>query len=114
MEDRKPASDVLQEFARLALEDKSPVVRLYLASALQRLPLEQRGEILAGLLSHNEDATDHNLPLMYWYAAEPLVAESPARAVSLLGKTKIPRVREFITRRMAAASEKKTAEARVR
>jgi len=31
-----------EQFARLAREDKSPVVRLYLASALQRLPVEER------------------------------------------------------------------------
>ena len=61
-------------FAELARTDPSPVVRLYLASALQRLPLENRWEILAGLVGHAEDAADHNLPLMYWYAAEPLAA----------------------------------------
>ena len=106
-EDRKPSAALLHEFARLAREDKSPVVRLYLASSLQRLPIDQRGEILAGLLSHAEDATDHNLPFMYWYAAEPVAGESPSRAVTLLGKAKIPKVREFITRRMAASSDKK-------
>ena len=114
MEDRKPSSTLLQELARLAREDKSPVVRLYLASALQRLPIDQRGDILAGLVAHAEDATDHNLPLMYWYAAEPVAGESASRAVSLLAKAKIPRLREFITRRMAASSEKKTADAKTR
>ena len=94
----------MKEFARMAREDKSPVVRLYLASALQRLPVAQRGEILEGLLAHAEDADDHNLPLMYWYAAEAVAAEGPAKAVALLGKTKIPQVRELITKRMTAAS----------
>jgi len=112
-EDKKVSPELLQEFARLAREDKSPVVRLYLASALQRLPLEQRSEILSGLIAHVEDATDHNLPLMYWYAAEPVASQSPARAVALLGKSKIPKLREYITRRMAAtSSEKKTADAK--
>jgi hypothetical protein len=114
VEDKKASGAVLGEFARLAREDESPVVRLYLASACQRLALEQRGEILAGLLSHAEDAKDHNLPLMYWYATEPLAGEGPARAVALLGKTKIPKVREFITRRMTASSVKKTADAKAR
>lgn len=101
-EDRKPYDEALKEFARLAREDKSPVVRLYLASALQRLPVAQRGEILEGLLAHAEDATDQNLPVMYWYAAEPVAGESVASAAKLLAKTKIPQVREFITRRMTA------------
>ena len=56
----------------MAKSDPSPVVRLYLASALQEIRLDERWEILAGLASHAEDAGDHNLPLMYWYAAEPL------------------------------------------
>jgi hypothetical protein len=94
----------------MAREDKSPVVRLYLASACQRLPLDRRGEILAGLLAHAEDATDHNLPLMYWYAAEPLAAEGPAKAVALLGQAKIPQVREFITKRMTATTKAAPAE----
>ena len=101
-EEKKPSDSLLKEFARLAREDKSPVVRLYLASALQRLPIERRGEILEALLSHAEDATDHNLPLMYWYAAEPLAGQGVASAARLLGKTKIPQIREYITRRMTA------------
>ena len=59
------------------------MVRLYLASALQRLPLENRWDILAGLVGHAEDAADHNLPLMYWYAAEPLAAVDASRAAWL-------------------------------
>jgi hypothetical protein len=101
-EDKKPSDALLKEFARLAREDQSPVVRLYLASALQRLPIEKRGEILEGLLAHEEDAKDHNLPLMYWYAAEPLAGKDTTNAAKLLAKTKIPKVREFITRRMTA------------
>ncbi len=101
-EDKKPSDVLLKEFARMAREDQSPVVRLYLASALQRLPLAQRGEILEGLLAHAEDAKDHNLPLMYWYAAEPLAGQDVATAAKLLKATKIPQVREYITRRMTA------------
>ncbi|HEY0548605.1 MAG TPA: PVC-type heme-binding CxxCH protein [Verrucomicrobiae bacterium] len=101
-EDKKPSDALRKEFARLAREDQSPVVRLYLASALQRLPVAQRGEILEGLLAHAEDAKDHNLPLMYWYAAEPVAGESVAGAAKLLKVTKIPQVREYITRRMTA------------
>src|SRR5206468_9457160 len=39
MEDQNPSPAVFEEFARMAVEDPSPVVRLYLASALQRMPL---------------------------------------------------------------------------
>ena len=99
----------LTEFERLAREDKSPVVRLYLASALQRIPVEQRWPTLEQLVAHAEDASDHNLPLMYWYAAEPCVASDPAKAVALLQNSKIPPLREFIARRLATSSLKTVA-----
>lgn len=92
----------LKEFARLAKEDPSPVVRLYLASACQRLTVAQRAPIVEALLAHAEDADDHNLPLMYWYATEPIVAANPAQGALLLAKAKIPVVREYITRRLTA------------
>ena len=55
-------------------------------------------------MEHAEDASDHNLPLMYWYAAEPCVASDPAKAVVLLKRCRIPVVREFIARRLATLS----------
>jgi hypothetical protein len=78
------------------------VVRLYLSSALNRLPLEQRWGLGESLIGHGEDAEDHNLPLMYWYGVEPLAGADQGRFLKLAGKSKIPRVREFITRRIAS------------
>ncbi|NBR87279.1 MAG: dehydrogenase [Proteobacteria bacterium] len=101
-EDHKPGDAALKEFARLAKEDPSPVVRLYLASACQRLTVAERTPIVEALLAHAEDAADHNLPLMYWYATEPLVAADPAKGALLLAKAKIPILREYITRRLTA------------
>jgi hypothetical protein len=104
-EDRQVGQELRDEFARLAADDPSPVVRLYLAAALQRLPVEQRGAILEKLVAHENDAKDQNLPLMYWYAAEPLVAKNPTAALALLEKGKIPILREYIARRMAASAQ---------
>lgn len=100
--DQLPANDVIARFATMARDDTSQVVRLYLASALQRLPLDRRWTILDGLVSHREDAGDHNLPLMYWYASEPLAEVDPDRALTFglsCGKT-IPQLREFMFRRV--------------
>ena len=80
---------------------ESPIVRLALASACQRLTVEQRKPIVLALLAHKEDKDDPNLPLMYWYAAEPIVAADPAWAAEALGACKIPKVSEFIARRMS-------------
>ena len=101
-EDKKPGAAALAEFVRLAKDDPSPVVRLYLASACQRLTVAERTPIVEALIAHAEDATDQNLPLMYWFATEPLVAASPLKGALLLGKAKIPVLREYITRRMTA------------
>jgi putative membrane-bound dehydrogenase-like protein len=101
-EGRRPSEAALRRFAALAREDASAAVRLYLAAALQRMPAPERWEILEALAARGEDAQDHNLPLLLWYAAEPLVTLEPARAVSLAARSRIPRLREFITRRLAA------------
>ncbi|MST01302.1 MAG: hypothetical protein EXS29_08345 [Pedosphaera sp.] len=101
-EHKKPGATALAEFARMAREEESPLVRLYLASALQRLPEAQRVPVLKALLAREADAQDQNLPLMYWYAAEPVVAGDNAAALELLAACKIPKVRQFITRRMTA------------
>ncbi|MGD9648286.1 MAG: PVC-type heme-binding CxxCH protein, partial [Pirellulales bacterium] len=97
----KPAEALkhLPRFVELAGDD-SPVVRKFLASALDRLPLESRWDVLAGLTRHAEDATDHNLPLLYWYAAEPLVETDPARALAWAGAAAEVRLLEFTARRV--------------
>jgi hypothetical protein len=77
-------------------------VRLYLASAAQRIEIPKRWPVLRGLASHAEDASDHNLPLMLWYAAEPAVAADIAKGADLLANCQIPKVQEFISRRIAA------------
>lgn len=104
LETAPPSAELLSTLVNLAHNDPSPVVRLYLASALQKIELANRWDILAGLASHSEDATDHNLPLMVWYAAEPLAAADPQRALQFglsCGKT-LPKVRELMLRRLAS------------
>ena len=92
---------VLAKLARMAKNDDSPVVRLYVNSALGRLPLEKRWAILPGLLAHSQDAADHNLPLMVWYAAEPLAEVDAGRAMRLAADGRIPLVQAFMARRIA-------------
>lgn len=87
---------------QLAKDDPSPVVRRHVASALQRVPVHVRWPILMALVRHNEDAADHNLPLLYWYAAEGSVATDPGRGLDLLRGTRISKVRELIARRLAS------------
>jgi hypothetical protein len=87
--------------AELAAQEESPVVRRELASALGRLPLAARAAVAAPLLARAEDATDHNLPLLLWYGIEPLVGSDAAQGMALVQASKIPKITEFIYRRLS-------------
>ncbi|MAG55713.1 MAG: dehydrogenase [Planctomycetes bacterium] len=102
LEDGKVPSSIMGRLAALARSDPSAVVRLYLASGLQRLPVASRWEIASGLAARSEDARDQNLPLMIWYGVEPLVTANPARAMGLAAISRVPTVTRFIYRRLAA------------
>jgi hypothetical protein len=69
---------------------------------LHRLPIDSRWEIAEALLSHADDSEDPNLPLIIWHGIEPAIAKDRTKAVQLLAKCKIQKVRQFITRRMTA------------
>lgn len=105
MEDGVAPEGVARAFVRMAEKDPSPMVRLYLAAACRRMaPGRARWEILEALAGREEDIADPNLPLMVWYAAEPLAVADPARAAAFLSRARLPYLREFMARRLAAAS----------
>jgi len=100
-EPRALPAAVLARLEQLAESDPSPWLRLHIASALTRLPLNDRWPILAKLTAHAEDAGDPNLPFVCWYALEPLVSTNPQRALTLAANSRFPRLREFAARRIA-------------
>jgi putative membrane-bound dehydrogenase-like protein len=104
-EGRRVSEAVEKKFAAMARDEKSPAVRLALASALQRLPAAQGWAVAEGLVGHAEDVGDQNLPLMVWYGVEPLVASDAQRGAALLAKARIPLVRQYIARRIAETAE---------
>jgi len=101
----KPAD--ADTFRDVVLSEPSGLVRLHLASALQRLPLESRWPIATALAKHEEDANDRQQPLMIWYGIEPAVAADPMRGVELIKEAKIPTVRRLVARRIAEMIEAK-------
>jgi putative membrane-bound dehydrogenase-like protein len=102
LEDKRVGMELLGALESAARSDSSPIVRRYLASGLQRLPLAQRWEIAKNLAAHAEDNDDPNLPFLVWYGVEPLVAAEPARALATFGSAKLEKVARFTVRRAAA------------
>ena len=101
----------LADFVKLARTDSSGLVRLALASTLQRLPVHLRAELGANLVVHPEDAADHNLPLLTWYGLIPVANADPMALARLSAKCEWPMTRRFIARRLAEDIEKKPAPA---
>ena len=102
-EDKNASDDAIQQLTTLAKKDSSPVVRLYLATALQRMELNQRWGIAEALAQQKADADDPNIPYMLWFAVEPLVESQPKNALALADKSKLPMISNHIARRLVDA-----------
>lgn len=99
-----PSETVREKFLEMAQNDPSPVVRLYLAAALQRMPVAQRWPIIGALAQHSEDVEDSTIPRMLWFALEPGVVESPEQALTVAVEGNIPYLQESVARRMVIGS----------
>jgi putative membrane-bound dehydrogenase-like protein len=95
---------------RSLVRDPSPVVRLALASVLQQIAVENRWTYLETLPLKSEDANDHNLPLLWWYAIEPLSESDPDRALAwaITAGEQLPLLREYMLRRAAGSGGKES------
>ncbi len=100
--DQKALSKKTHErFIEMGSQDKAGLVQLQLASALQQLPLEDRWSLANALVSQDTFAKDPVFPLLVWYGINPAVTENRKAALELVAQCKIPKVRQFIARRLA-------------
>ncbi|MDA0196851.1 MAG: PmoA family protein [Bacteroidetes bacterium] len=99
-EDMKLSPKAIQQLEAMSSKDKSPIVRLYLAAVLQRIPINERWNISTALTANKQDKDDHNIPKMIWFGLEPTVATDIERALDLGIKSKIPVIAEYIARRV--------------
>lgn len=90
-----------EPFCEMARTDPSGLVRLALASTLQRLPAVQRSALASALMSRGEDADDHNLPLLVWYGLIPVAEADPIALAEVAIRSKWPMTQRLITRRLA-------------
>ena len=101
-ENKNVSPETLKRFADLAKNDNSPLVRLYLTSAMLRLDPAQRWDVMDALVQKVQDKDDHNLPLMVWYASEPLAAIDMKRALEMAQKSKMPKQLPYTIQRIGA------------
>lgn len=95
-EDRLVSSELADEFVRLAAVDSSPVVRLYLASALQRVEPRIAARMIEALAQHGEDLQDRNLPYLLWQGIGPLMKMHVSEALGLAQRTQLPQLADWI------------------
>ena len=94
-----------KKLVSLAKNDDSGLVRLALASTLQRLPVLSRGNLARALASRVEDQADHNLPMLVWYGITPMVDHDPQGLVEVARATSWPSLRSWIARALTARSK---------
>ena len=97
--------EFVQKLVQQAQMDSSGLVRLTLASTLQRLPVEHRGELAKALASRSEDKNDHNIPLVLWAGITPLVELDPQKLLDVARTTEWSNLRTWIARAITERSK---------
>jgi putative heme-binding domain-containing protein len=112
VDDGRPSTAVIDRLATMAgaitgrdgeAAERSPLVRLYLASAMQRVPEDSRWPIAEALTRESAPGLTPNHTLLIWYGLEPLVARDREQAAALLRRCPSPMLCRFIARRMVSA-----------
>lgn len=80
----------------LASRETSPIVRRFLASAIQRLPSEAAWKVASALSMHPEDSEDRILPSLLWDGIALRMPSDPERAFQIAGKTGMTRLADWI------------------
>lgn len=89
----------------LLTKEASPTVRRTVGSILERVSAPGRAKLASALVTHGEDKDDPMIPLLIWYGIEPLVGADANVGFELAMVSKIPKVTDFIYRRLADTSE---------
>lgn len=97
---------VQNKFVAMSIDEPSPVVRRYLASALQRVPEKTGWGMVGNLARHGEDIDDRNIPFLLWQgmasiwteALDPSLDEKSRlnRAMTIARESKLPQLTDWI------------------
>lgn len=95
----------LKRFVALADTDPSGLVKLTLASTLQRLPVDKRLELAIPLAKDPALAGDANLPFLIWYGCLPVAGKDSASLIPLAAAASSPKLASWIGRYLATRIE---------
>lgn len=93
-----PSPEALNKLIELAKTEHSKIVRLYLASGLQKLDFDDRWELAKALVWKIEEAEDKNIPLIVWYGIKDAVAENHAAGLDFLNSCSFGKLHNFVVR----------------
>ena len=95
--------------AQLAADDPSGLVKLTIASGLQRLHPDQRVMIALALAGDAAYADDHNLPTITWYGMIPIGDSNPMALVAIAGSTRWELLHRWTARFLAGRVDEEIA-----
>lgn len=97
--------DVMKSLQMMARDDSSKMVKLTLASVLQRLPVAKRADLAVMLITQPELADDPFLPYLVWFGISPLAKHDPMALVQLAKVCTWPKTLRWIARSLATQPE---------
>jgi putative membrane-bound dehydrogenase-like protein len=94
---------IVDRLAAMAASETSSLVRLQLASSLQRLETASARAIVAeGLIANPADHDFDNLVKLVWYGIAPIADSSPETLADLAHKARWPKLVRMISRRLTS------------
>ena len=105
----REAAVIVPLLETIAATDKSGLVKLAVASALQRLPVQFRPRVATALVQDGRFANDHNLPLLVWYGLIAPCEGDPVAVADVAAESSWPRTTRLIARRLAGTIDSQPA-----
>ncbi|MCM2375210.1 PVC-type heme-binding CxxCH protein [Aporhodopirellula aestuarii] len=100
------ANELIATMDRVGAQD-SALIRLTLASTLQRLPIEMRASAATKLLqlSGDQDVGDHNFAKMVWYGVMSRSSTHPREMIDVASASRLPELTTYLARSVAEQIE---------
>jgi putative membrane-bound dehydrogenase-like protein len=102
--DETMTSTAIAQLEQLARRESSGLVRLFVASALQRMPQADRFSVAIALAEREDDA-ERNLALLIWYGIEPAAVNHADLSIQLAARSRMGLLRRHVARRLTEEIE---------